>query len=178
MYIPSGTELLNPFQILKTVGIQEGMKFADMGCGTQGHFVFPASHLVGETGVVYAVDILKSALAAVESRTKMAQVNNIETIWSDIEVYRGAKIKDDSLDVVSLINVGSNEAMLKEASRLIKKDGKLLIVDWEKTTAPFGPATKNRPDKERIKNDAKNLKLKFEGEFKAGPYHFGLIFIK
>lgn len=178
VYIPSGTELLNPFEILKTAGVEEGMKIADMGCGTMGHFVFPASHLVGEKGVVYAVDILKSALGGIESRAKMEGVANTQAIWSDIEVFKGTKIKDGSVDIVFVINVGAKEAMMKESVRLIKKGGKLLIVDWEKSSSPFGPSSKSRPNKEEVKTNASNLGLKLEKEFKAGPYHFGMVFIK
>lgn len=178
MYIPSGTELLNPFEILKNAGVTEGMKVADMGCGTQGHFVFPASHLVGKNGAVYAVDILKSALGAIESKIKLEGSNNIRTIWSDIEVFKGTKIQDGSIDMSFIINVGAKEAMIKEATRLIKKGGKLLVIDWEKVSAPFGPPTNKRPDKEKIKMDVANLGLTFEKEFKAGPYHFGMVFVK
>jgi ubiquinone/menaquinone biosynthesis C-methylase UbiE len=177
-YIPSGTELLNPFEILKRAGIGEGMKIADLGCGTMGHFVFAASHLVGDRGAVYAIDILKSALAGIESRIKMEGVSNVQTIWSDIEVLGGTKVGNNEVDIAFLHNVGAKADMIREAARLIKPGGKLLIVDWEKTSAPFGPPTKNRPDPERIKKDAEEIGLKFLEEFKAGPYHFGIIFVK
>lgn len=178
VYIPSGTELLNPFEILKRAGISEGMKIADLGCGTIGHFVFPASHLVGDKGAVYAVDILKSALAGIESRIKMEGVANVQTIWSDIEVVGGTKIENDSVDIAFLHNVSAKLDMMKEAARLVKSGGKLLIVDWDKTSTPFGPPTKNRPDPERIKKDAEEIGMKFLEEFKAGPYHFGIVFVK
>jgi ubiquinone/menaquinone biosynthesis C-methylase UbiE len=178
VYIPSGTELLNPTEILKKVGVSEGMKVADMGCGSSGHFVFPAAHMVGEKGKVYAVDILKSALAGIESRRKMEGLTNIEEIWSDIEIYKGTKIADGSIDIVLLVNNQPKEAMLKESARLVKNGGKLVIVDWEKIAAPFGPPTKDRIDKEETKKQVEGLGLKFEEEFKAGPYHFGLVFVK
>lgn len=178
VYIPSGTELLNPFEILKKVGIGEGMKIADLGCGTQGHFAFPASHLVGDKGTVYAIDILKSALAGVESRAKMEGVSNVQIIWSDIEILGGTKTKDGEIDIAFLHNVGAKIDMMREAARLVKQGGKILIVDWDKTSAPFGPPTKNRPYPERIKKDAEEIGLKFLEEFKAGPYHFGMVFIK
>ncbi len=178
MYIPSGTELLNPMEILKRVGVSEEMKVADMGCGTSGHFVFPAARMVGAGGKVYAVDLLKSALNGVESRRKMEAVVNVEGVWSDIEVYGGTKIPDKSLDVVLLVNNQPNEAMLKESARLVKDGGKLAIVDWEKVAAPFGPPTKDRLDKEATKQQVVALGFKSAEEFKAGPYHFGFIFIK
>jgi ubiquinone/menaquinone biosynthesis C-methylase UbiE len=178
MYIPSGTELLNPIEILKRAGVAEGMKVVDMGCGSSGHFVFPAAHMVGEKGKVYGVDILKSALAGIESRRKMEGVTNVEMVWSDIEVYNGTKIASGSADVVLLVNNEPNEAMIKESARLVKDGGKLVIVDWEKVASPFGPPTKDRLDKEETKKRVEALGLKFSEEFKAGPYHFGIIFTR
>src|SRR3989344_5685414 len=118
-YIPSGSELLNPEKILARTNIREGMRVADFGCGASGHFVFPMSQMVGKDGKVYAVDILKSALASVESRAKIEGATNILTIWSDLEVFGGAKIDSASLDIVAFVNNQPNEAMLKEAARLL-----------------------------------------------------------
>ncbi|NQU83923.1 MAG: class I SAM-dependent methyltransferase [Parcubacteria group bacterium] len=177
-YKPSGTKLLNPLEILKNVGVQEGMIITDLGCGTMGHFVFPASHLVGEKGIVYAVDILKPALAGVESRAKMEGATNVKTIWSDIEILGGTKIKDGTVNITFVINVGAGSEMLKEAVRLTKKGGKILVIDWGKGASPLGPPPEKRPDTEKIKTDAKGLGLSLEKEFKAGPYHFGMTFIK
>ncbi|MEA3272393.1 MAG: methyltransferase domain-containing protein [Patescibacteria group bacterium] len=178
VYIPSGTELLNPFQILKKIGVGEKMKVVDLGCGTMGHFVFPASHLVGEDGAVYAIDILKPALQGIESKAKLEGVANVHPVWSDIEILGGAKIKDGSMDIALLVNVSAKEGMIKEAMRLIKKGGKLLVVDWGKGAAPLGPPVEKRPDVEKIKTNAKKIGLRLEHEFKAGQYHFGLIFTK
>lgn len=169
---------MNPLQILQKAGLKEGMFVADMGCGTQGHFVFPAARIVGEKGVVYAVDILKSALAGVESQMKLQNAGNVKTVWSDIEIYGATKIKDASLDLVMLVNNLAKEAMLKEALRLVKPGGKLLVVDWKTAAAPFGPPTKDRILPEIMKKTVEGLGAKLEQEFEAGTYHYGLVFIK
>ena len=62
----SGNELINPFKVLERAGLQSGWSVADLGCGALGHFVFPAAQLVGGNGKVYAVDIQKTALKAIE----------------------------------------------------------------------------------------------------------------
>jgi ubiquinone/menaquinone biosynthesis C-methylase UbiE len=177
-YIPSGGELLKPREILEAAGLTEGMTAADMGCGTQGHFVFAAARIVGERGKVYGVDILKSALSGVESQAKLQNAKNVETVWSDIEVYGATKIADASLDMVMLINNLPKEAMLREATRLIKPGGRLLVVDWKSAAAPFGPPSKDRVSPETIKNIAANFGLKLEKEWSAGEYHFALTFFK
>ncbi len=177
-YIPGGSELLNPFLILEHAGLREGMSVADLGCGAIGHFVFPAARLVGRSGTVYAVDILKSALSGVESRAKIEGANNVRTVWSDIEVVGATKIPSGSLDVVMLVNNLPKREMVTEAVRLTKPGGLLLVVDWKLTAAPFGPPSKDRVDKEAVKIMATTERLRLKEEFEAGQYHYGLTFVK
>lgn len=178
-YIPTSSELLNPDKILSKLDLKAGMTVTDLGCGTSGHFVFPSARIVGEKGKVYAVDILKSALSSIDSKAKMQNFDNIETVWSDIEIFGGAKIADDSCDAVYLINVHSKPAMIKESLRILKKGGKLLLVDWKASaTDNLGPATVDRVSREEVKKRIEEFKLKLEEEFDAGKYHWGLIYKK
>lgn len=175
-HIPSGSEVLNPKALVARMGVREGQIVADLGCGTQGHFVFPAAHAVGPKGKVYAVDILKSALSGVESRAKLEGVSNVETVWSDLEVYGATAVPE--LDLAMLINNLPKELMLKEAARVVKKGGKLTVIDWKSEAAPLGPPSKDRVSKEWVKDTLARMRFRLKEEFKAGPYHYGLIFIK
>jgi len=179
IYIPTGSELLDSNKIIARLDLKAGMKVADLGCGAKGHFVWPSAKAVGEDGVVYAVDILKSALDSIASQSKLQNFNSITPVWSDIEVYGGAKdIIDGSCDAAVLVNVHSKPAMIKEALRVLKKDGKLLLVDWKAVATPFGPPTKDRVSAEEAKKRAAGFNLTLEQEFDAGPHHWGLIYKK
>ena len=68
------------------------------------------------------------------------------------------------------------EKVLEEAKRILKKGGKILIVDWKEEAADIGPERK--VSIEEIKKIAKKLELKVEREFEAGSFHFGLILVK
>jgi len=46
---PKRRESLPPYDILKTLGLQEGDIFADIGCGI-GYFSIPAADIVGSKG--------------------------------------------------------------------------------------------------------------------------------
>jgi len=179
MYIPTGSELLDPTKILNKLELREGMKIANLGCGTSGHFVFPSAQMVGEKGIVYAVDILKSALSSIESKSKMQNSTNVVPVWSDIETYGGAKVIDnESCDAAYLINLHAKPAMIREALRTLKKGGKLLIVDWRATSTPIGPATKDRISAEEMKKRLVEFPVTLVSEFEAGTYHWGLIYTK
>jgi ubiquinone/menaquinone biosynthesis C-methylase UbiE len=180
--VPGGNELLDAKKVLEIAGLSEGARVADLGCGARGYFSLQAAKLVGTKGVVYAVDILKSALNGVESNARLHGLSNIRTLWSDLEKFGATKLPENYLDFALLINIlfqtVDDETVIKEAVRLLKRGGKLLVVDWKKTGAPFGPPIQDRSSPEEIKQIVNRLGLKLEKEFEAGPYHYGLVFIK
>lgn len=182
VYISGGNELLDPAEILARIGIRTGARVADLGCGGAGHFVVPAARLVGNHVSVYAVDILKSSLRSVASKARLEGVNNIKTVWSNLEIFGATKIRKESLDFGLLINIffqsKHHGEILKETIRLLKKEGKILVIDWNKVPTPFGPPPEDRVKPDEVKKIAKNLRLKLIDEFDAGNYHFGLIFEK
>ncbi|MCC6563853.1 methyltransferase domain-containing protein, partial [Candidatus Uhrbacteria bacterium] len=144
----SGNELINPFKTLERAGIREGDTVADLGCGALGHFVFPAAQLVGGNGRVYAVDIDKNALKAIDRAAKHDQYFNITPVWSDIEVVRAARIRDGSCHLVIVagnLYLSRNRAgLVAEAMRLLAPGGAILMIEWQACVTDVGPAPENR----------------------------------
>ena len=68
--------------------------------------------------------------------------------------------------------------ILREAVRLLKKGGKLVIVEWKNIALPFGPPLNERVRADLLKQNCPKLGLKLEKDFFVGHFHFGLIFIK
>ena len=182
VYISGGNELLDPTAILARLGVKRGSRLADLGCGGAGHFIIPAAQLVGDSTIVYAVDIMKSVLRSVTSKATIEGVNNIKPVWSNLEVLNATKIPGQSLDFSLLINIlfqsKDDESIIREAVRLLKPGGKLLIIDWNNVPTTIGPGVEDRITPAEIKTIAKKLNLNLIDEFDAGNYHFGLIFTK
>ncbi|MCX7778915.1 MAG: class I SAM-dependent methyltransferase [Patescibacteria group bacterium] len=180
--IPGGAELMNAEEVLKTAGIEEKMKVADFGCGAKGYFSLQAAKLVGKDGFVYAFDILKSVLQAVSNLSRLHGFKNIETRWADLEVYQSTKLAEESVDFVIITNLffqtKKHDIILKEAHRILRKNGKIFLADWGKTASPLGPPVELRVKPEEVKNLALSLGFALEKEFAAGPYHFGLVLVK
>ena len=177
-----GNQLIDAVKSLQKGGIRQDMIIADLGCGTTGHFVFPAAHLVGPQGKIYAVDILTSVLESIESRRKIEGVNNVETLRADLEKAGTLKITNQSVDLAILTNilsqVQSKDVLLNETARITKTSGTLLITDWKTTQIPFGPPTEKRLNPTQVKQLAQNAGFEFVEEFEPGPYHFGMVFLK
>ena len=129
--IPTGRVLLNAKALLTKAGLSLGMTYADFGAGALGHFVLPATEMVGREGTVYAVDILKSVLQAIGSRARMEGANNLKTVWGNIEKMRGVKISDHSVDLLSCVNIvnllDKSAGVISEISRVLVPGGLYLF---------------------------------------------------
>lgn len=177
-----GNELIDPVKLLEAGGISEGYTVADLGCGASGHFVFPAAQLVGPQGKVYAVDILKSVLEAIESRGKLEGVDNVERVWADLERFGALQIAAGTVDLTLLVNdlsqIPARETVMREAARITKSGGTLIVGDWKRTASPLGPPPERRLDPATVKQLAGASGFELTVEFDAGPYHYGLVFCK
>ena len=182
VYIPTGKELIDPFKLLEEAGIRGGMKVADFGCGTLGHYVFPASQMVGPEGKVYAVDILKSVLSGIQGRIKMEGSTNVETVWGDLERVGGINLPDNSLDIGLLVNnlflSKQQLEMTKECARMVKPGGKLVIADWKPSAGGIGPDPASRVSADAAKKLGLDAGLILEKEFEPGKFHYGFVYRK
>lgn len=182
MPIPTTSILLDAEAVLQKAEVRAGSVVADLGCGTTGHFVIPAARMTGPTGKVYAVDILKSVLAGVESRAKLEGATAIETLWGNCEMRNGVKLADASTDVTLVINnlyqAKDKEVFLREAARITKPGGKIVVVDWKTVASPLGPPAESRVSSEAIKVVAANAGLKLVEAWEPGPYFWGLVYVK
>lgn len=179
--VAGGKELLDASKIIQKASITYGLTVGDFGCGGTGIFALQAAKAVGDKGIIYAVDILKSVLASVVSKAHMQGLNNIKPIWSNLEIYNATKIPAGTCDRGLLINVlfesKKQKEILREVKRMIKREGMLLVVDWKPFGAPFGPMEKDRVAPEKVETLARELGYQLLESFEAGPFHYGLLFI-
>lgn len=182
MKLSTGCALLDAKALLREAGLKAGMRYADFGAGTLGHFAFPASEIVGKDGKVWAVDILKGALAGIESRMRLEGTANVKPVWGDIERSRGTGIPDRAADAVSVVNVASlltkGPGALAEAARVLKGGGTLLVADWDATPCSFGPPLSARVRPQDVSRAVLSGPFKALESFRAGPHHWGLTFAR
>lgn len=170
---------LQPEEIIKQLNIKKEMITADFGCGA-GYFAIPLAK-IAEKGKIYALDILDTALESVQSRAKLEGLFNIETRQCNLEVLGGSKLEDNSVDLVLLSNIlfqSSKKAdIIKEAKRVLKKNGELAIIDW-KANQPMGPPRNLIISPDKVKEITKSQGLIFKKEFPVDKYHWGIVFQK
>ncbi len=89
-------------------------------------------------GKVYALDIEPEMLAITRAKSKAAGAKNIELMERDF-VADGSGLAASSVDCVLLFNILHAEermALLREAWRVLRPNGKLAIIHWN-----FDPTT-------------------------------------
>ncbi len=180
--LPKGTGgFLHPEKVLGQLGVKEGMRIADFGCG-HGYFTIPVAKMVGKEGKVFAVDVLSESLEEVSSRAQLESLLNIETLRGNLEVAGGSKVSSDSVDLVLIHNVlfrsQKKSDIIKEAKRVLKSGGQLELTDWLPEKKAIGPQEGWRISAAETKNLVEAEGLTFKQEFDAGEFHYGLIFTK
>src|SRR3989338_7307348 len=176
----SGT-FFDPSKILRDISVAEGMKIADFGAGT-GYFTFAASRMVGQSGMIWALDVKKSAIKHLEDDILFRNLTNVRAIWTNLEMRRLNPIPDNSIDLVLIANMLFQShkygEIFGEAYRELKPGGRVVIIDWQKAYIPFGPPGDDRVDLEKLKEAAYSIGFNKIREFEPSPYHFGIIFRK
>ncbi|MCX6760828.1 MAG: class I SAM-dependent methyltransferase [Candidatus Nealsonbacteria bacterium] len=167
---------LDPTKILKEMRLRRNMTAIDFGCGSGGWAIPLAKEL--EEGKVIAIDILEEPLSALKARAKLEKILNIEMVLADAE--KGTDIFENSADLVLMTNLlfqcEDRKKVMEEGKRVLKSSGRILIIDWS-LDSPIGPK-EGRVSPEDVKTLAQDIGLKNKKEFKASPYHYGLIFEK
>jgi len=169
----------NPEQNILRLGLTEGMRVADFGAGS-GFYSKVASERVGYSGKVYAIEVQKDLVKKLESDLQSWGISNVECIWGDIETRGGTKISDHSMDAVIISNVlfqaEDKLGLIDEARRVLKKNGKVLLIEWTDSFGGMGPEFKNIVSQSTAKELFEKRGFKLEENITTSPHHYGIIF--
>ena len=116
-------------KILKDIGFESGLTIVDFGCGT-GIYDVILSEIIGPKGKIYAIDSdEKGLLSQLIEDIKTYKLRNIEVIKTsgEISIPLQDNLADFFLiyDVMHIIEEEERNLLIKEASRVLKKDGQI-----------------------------------------------------
>ncbi len=114
---------------LDKFGIKKGSIVIDYGCGPGMH-IKKTSELVGNEGLVYAVDIHELAIKSVKKLIRKYKLDNVETLQTD---GNKVEISDNTADLIYALDmfhmVKDPESFLLELNRIGKPDCTLILED-------------------------------------------------
>jgi ubiquinone/menaquinone biosynthesis C-methylase UbiE len=169
-----------PDQVLGKLGIKEGDIILDAGCG-DGFISLAASELVGESGLVFAVDLDPHSIDKVIQMARKKRIENIDVINADIS--RTLSIENRIIDLCLMVNVfhgieenGETRAVMREMKRILKYDGKIVIVDFKKIESFPGPPVSTRLEPKRMESVLREHGFEKKDYFEIGKYHYAMVF--
>ena len=172
---------MNPLQMLAACNITTTDTVADFGAGSG--FMARALSGVVTNGNVFAIEINRDLVSRLTHEINENQIKNIHPLWGDIEIQGGSKLADASMDMVILSNIlfqlDDKKGCLKEALRVLKSNGRILIVDWQESFGGLGPAPHHVFDKMTAETLCESLGLaKITENLPSGEHHYAILYKK
>ena len=141
---PKRREMLPIRTVLTKIGLTEGAKFADIGCGI-GYFSIPAADVIGPKGIVYALDVSEEMIEELDKKIEENDIDNIRTVLTDKYNF---KLEDNSVSYsficTVLHEIDDSVAFINEAKRILVAGGKIVVVEWIKSESDWGPPLDHR----------------------------------
>lgn len=173
---------LDPGRAVRMAKIHEGHLVADFGAGS-GFFTRAAAREVGgpsaDGGEVWAVDINRDLLPRIKNLSAAENLRNVHVVHGDIERVGGTPLPPEHFDFVIVSNVlfsaEHKKELVAEARRILKKVGRVLVIDWSGSFGGLGP------HEDHIVTEREAKKLFEEGGFAVvedvptGAYHWGFV---
>jgi ubiquinone/menaquinone biosynthesis C-methylase UbiE len=164
------------YEFLRSLGVNEGKILADLGCGP-GFFTLPAAELVGPIGRVYAVDVQQEMVDALRVRLAQEDITNvIVRRSSELDPSIPQHSADLALLAFVLHEIDQRSSFLLAAKRLLKPDGRVAVLEWEKIETPVGPPVDDRIIADEIIADAAAAGLELVEHRSPHEWHYLLVF--
>jgi SAM-dependent methyltransferase len=122
-------ERLQINRVMDILGVTAGKHVADIGAGS-GWFTVRAAKRVGDTGMVYAVDINPEAVRYVEDRARKEKIGNVKTILSSAD---DAALPAGTIDCVLMLKtyheVAKPVTLLENLRAALRPGARVGVID-------------------------------------------------
>jgi len=176
----SSKAFLNAERVIPEIGLKNGDKFLDVGCG-EGYFSIAASKFIGNKGKVYAIDSYEKSIAVLKEQIHRENISNIEAIVAD--VTKKMPMPDASIDVCLMANVmhgflanGEVQSVMTEIARVMKAGSTLAVVEFKKIAGPPGPPISIRMTPEELEDLISGYGFEKNKVVEVGPFHYAAMF--
>jgi len=178
----SSFSLIDPDKVFGELRLKRGAAFLDMASGP-GHYAMAALDVLGQSGVVYAVDLWEEGIATLQEHAEDRGLRNLRATVADIS--KRIPVESHSIDVCLMATVlhelnlsATPHETLEEAARVLIPHGILAIIEFKKIPRPPGPPIHIRLGPE----DVEKLVIPHGFEKKSltdvGPYNYLITFLR
>lgn len=165
-----------PDQVMDALLIADGSVVADLGAGG-GWFTIRLARRVGPNGLVYAEDIQRQMIEAIDRRVQREGLRNVRTILGTEDDPR---LPSGSLDAVLIVDayheIGKPLGLLRNVLPALKPKGLLAIVEFKPGNGGPGPPAAERVDRATVVRDAASTGFRLLKTEEFLPYQYLLVF--
>jgi ubiquinone/menaquinone biosynthesis C-methylase UbiE len=155
---------LRPGEIIRKLRekkyVLPGMNGADFGCGS-GYFTSLLAKEVGADGKIYAIDVQEDVIKEAQEFLKNLNINNVTFLVKDLEINSG--LENNTLDFVFISQVlyqsDELEKIIKEAFRVLRHGGYLIILEPQPESLLFSNQKSYRPEEITFLLEKNNFKI-------------------
>jgi len=176
----SSFELINPDKLTDMLPLKAGSTVLDLACGKGIYSIF-LSKIVGEEGLIYAVDLWEEGLQILGKEIEEKNITNILTLLDD--ATEEIEIDDYSVDVCFMATVlhdfekmNKSGAVLKQIKTILKPGGCLAVIEFKKIEGPPGPPKKIRLSEEETEKMVTGYGFKKGSFVDIGDYNYLMTF--
>ncbi len=176
----SSFELINPDILSDILPVKPGSVVLDLACG-KGIYSMFLSEMVGENGLVYAVDLWKEGLLLLEEQIEKQNITNILPLRDD--ATEQIEIDDYSVDVCLMATVlhdfeemNKSGAVLEQVKTILKPNGCLAVIEFKKIEGPPGPPVQIRLSEDEVEKMVTGYGFKKGKSVDIGDYNYFMTF--
>lgn len=167
--------------ILKDVlPVKPGSVVLDLACGKGVYSIF-LSEIVGDAGLIYAVDLWEEGLQLLDKEIEEENITNILPMLDD--ATKEIEIDDYSVDVCLMATVlhdfeemDKSGAVLEQVKTILKPGGHLAIIEFKKIDGPPGPPKKIRLDEHATEKMVTDYGFRTVRTVDIGDYNYLIMF--
>lgn len=175
---PGRSEWQKPEKVVEQLSLKPGQFVADIGAGS-GYFSVIFAKKVGESGTVHAVDIDGNMVDYLEKRARKEGLKNIKPILAKTD---DPLLPKASADLIFMCNtymfIEQREKYMTLLRGILKNDGRLAIVSYNKMETPEGPPIHTRVSKEKTIQELEKAGFALDAEYFFLQYQHFLVFRK
>jgi ubiquinone/menaquinone biosynthesis C-methylase UbiE len=171
----------DPDLVFDALSLNGGDSFLDMGCGP-GDYSIRASEIVGDSGIVYALDRWQDVIDDLAEKADIQGLGNVRAVVSDITCH--LPVDDESVDLCFISTVlhsldlaDVERSLFGEIHRVLRRGGRLAVIECKKEEQQFGPPLSMRLSPEEIESSAIRYGFEKVGLVDLG-FNYLIIFAK
>ena len=176
----SSYDVVDVDKLWQILNIPSGICVLDLACGW-GHYSFDLSARVGDEGTVYAVDLWQEGIQFIETQVRDRGVKNIRPLRADVSKH--IPLDDQTVDLClmatvlhDLVQDQTAEGTLREVQRVVRKGGRLAVVEFKVINGPPGPPKRVRMGPTRTADLLRPFRFSLGATSEVGPFTYCAVY--